>query len=610
MIRRISSATRVALMACALALAAQVASAQSASNEHSSNASGIRTLRVAFPVAETGFDPQATSDLYSDHVQRAIFETLYGFDYLARPYRRIPRTAAELPRIEDGGRSWTIRVRPGIYFADDAAFGGKRRELIAADYVYSWKRLLDPKLRSPFSWYLQGKIVGADAIIERARASGKFDYDAAMEGLYAPDRYTIRIRLLEPDYILFGYLCSSPMSAVAREVIERYGDDNGWTMDHPVGTGAFMLKSWRRGQQIVLEANPNFRDERFPRATDDADRARFSIVEGRKLPLVDRVEISIMEEANPRLLAFDARALDYVNLPPELADHALDGQGTLKRDYAARGVALARLTQPSLQYAYFNMQDPVVGGYTNDRIALRRALALAFNNEELIRVVYQGQAMPATQLIPPNVPGHDDALDVATKYDPAAARSLLDKFGYVDRNGDGWRDLPDGRPLSLVMASTPTTRDREIDEIWQKNMKAIGIRVEFMKQKWPDLLKMGKAGQLQLWRIGWINAYAEGDAFAQLLYGKNIGQTNYARFDLPAYDALYRQSRTLPDGLERNRLYRAMSELVAAYNPWLLHVYTVETTLTQPWVRGYKKHAYWEHPWLYIGVDSAKLAAR
>ncbi len=610
MIRRVSSATRIALIACALALAAQVATAQGASNQHSSNASGIKTLRIAFPVAETGFDPQATSDLYSDHVQRAIFEPLYGFDYLARPYKRIPRTAAELPRIEDDGRTWTIRVRPGIYFADDTAFGGKRRELTGADYVYSWKRLLDPKVRSPFSWYLQGKIVGADTIIDRARASGKFDYDAPMEGLYAPDRYTIRIRLREPDYILFGYLCSSPMSAVAREVIERYGDDNGWTMDHPVGTGAFMLKAWRRGQQIVLEANPNFREERFPRSTDDADRARFSNVEGRKLPLVDRVEISIMEEANPRLLAFDARALDYVNLPPELADHVLDGQGTLKRDYAVRGVALARLTQPSLQYAYFNMQDPVVGGYTNDRIALRRALALAFNNEELIRVVYQGQAMPATQLIPPNVPGHDDALDVATKYDPAAARSLLDKFGYVDRNGDGWRDLPDGRPLSLVMASTPTTRDREIDEIWQKNLKAIGIRVEFLKQKWPDLLKMGKAGQLQLWRIGWINAYAEGDAFAQLLYGKNIGQTNYARFDLPAYDALYRQSRMLPDGPERNRLYRAMSELVAAYNPWLLHVYTVETTLTQPWVRGYKKHAYWEHPWLYIGVDSAKLAAR
>jgi ABC-type transport system substrate-binding protein len=160
------------------------------------------------------------------------------------------------------------------------------------------------------------------------------------------------------------------------------------------------------------------------------------------------------------------------------------------------------------------------------------------------------------------------------------------------------------------MASTPSTRDREIDEIWQKNLKAIGVRIEFVKQKFPDLLKMGKAGQLQFWRVGWINAYAEGDAFVQLLYGGNIGQTNYARFDLPAYDELYRRSRTLPDGTERNGLYRRMSELVAAYNPWALNVYPIENTLVQPWVRGYKKHAYWEHPWQYVGVDTAQLATR
>ena len=589
----------VVCVAIALPVAAQTATAPAP-----------RTLHVAFPVAETGFDPQATSDLYSDHVQRAIFETLYGFDYLARPYKRVPRTAAALPQIEDGGRTWTIRVRPGIYFADDPAFNGKRRELTAADYIYSWKRLLDPRVRSPFSWYLQGKVVGADKVIDAARVSGKLDYDAPIEGLAAIDRYTIRIRLNEPDYILFGYLCSSPMAAVAREVIERYGDANGWTMDHPVGTGAFVLKSWRRGQQIVLEANPSFRDEKFPEATDAADRTRFAGLQGKKLPLVDRVDIAIMEEANPRMLAFESRALDYFNLPPELSDRALDSANQLKSDYKARGVMIDRLTQPALQYAYFNMQDPVVGGYTNDKVALRRALVMGFNNDELVRVVYQGQAMPATQPIPPNVPGHDDSLNVAVPFDPAGAKALLDKFGYVDRNGDGWRDMPDGKPLTLTMASTPTTRDREIDEIWQKNLKAIGIRVEFIKQKWPDLLKMGKAGQLQFWRIGWINAYAEGDAFAQLLYGKNIGQTNYSRFDLPAYDALYQQSRMLPDGAERNKLYRRMSELVAAYNPWALHVYTVETTLLQPWVRGYKKHAYWEHPWLYIGVDTAQLAAR
>jgi oligopeptide transport system substrate-binding protein len=588
------------------AVAPRIANAQGRAN--GSNPL-VRTLHVAFPVAETGFDPQATSDLYSDHVQRAIFETLYAFDYLARPYLRVPRTAAALPQIADGGRTWTFHVRSGIHFADDAVFNGRKRELTAADYVYSWKRLLDPRVRSPFSWYLQGKIVGADAVIDAAKG-GKLDYDAPIDGLRAIDRYTIRVKLKDPDYILFGYLCSSPMAAVAREVVERYGDTNGWTMDHPVGTGPFMLKSWRRAQQIVLDANPNFRDERFPEPSDAADRATFADVAGKRLPLVDRVEVAIMEESNPRLLAFDSRALDYVDLPSELTDHALDASDHLKPAYAARGVTLQRLTQPAVQYAYFNMQDAVVGGYTNEKVALRRAVVMAFNTAELIKVVYQGQALPATQPIPPNVPGHDDSLNVAAPYDPAGARALLDKFGYVDRNGDGWRDLPDGKPLSLVMASMPTTRDREIDEIWQRNLKAVGIRVEFMKQKWPDLLKMGKAGHLQFWRVGWINAYAEGDAFAQLLYGGNIGQTNYSRFDLPAYDALYRQSRTIPDGPERNRLYRKMAELVAAYNPWVLHVYTIENTLVQPWVRGYRKHAYWSHPWEFIGIDTARLAAR
>ena len=569
-----------------------------------------KTLRIAFPVAETGFDPQATSDLYSDHVQRAIFETLYGFDYLARPYKRVPRIAAALPKIENGGRTWTIPVRRGIHFADDPAFGGKKRELTAADYVYSWKRLLDPRVRSPFAWYVQGKIVGAGPVVDAAKKSGKFDYDAPIEGLAALDRYTIRVQLEEPDYILFGYLCASAMAAVAREVVERYGDGNGWVMDHPVGTGAFMLKSWRRGQQIVLEANPGFRDERFPQPTYPEDRAQFAALAGKRLPLVDRVEIAIMEESNPRLLAFDSNALDYVNLPAELTDHALDASNRLRPAYASRGVTLQRLTQPAMQYAYFNMQDPVVGGYDNPKIALRRAIAMAFDTPELVKVVYEGQAIAATQPIPPDVPGHDDSLNVAAPYDPAAAKALLDKFGYVDRDGDGFREQPDGKPLSLVMASTPTTRDREIDEIWQRNLKAVGIRVDFMKQKWPDLLKMGKAGQLQFWRIGWINAYAEGDAFMQLLYGGNIGQTNYSRFDLPAYDALYRKSRTLPDGPERIAVYRKMSELVGAYAPWVLHVYTIEDTLVQPWVRGYRKNAYWEHPWQYIGIDSPRLAAK
>jgi len=569
-----------------------------------------KLLRVAFPVAETGFDPQASSDLYSDSVQRAIFEPPYGFDYLARPYRRIPRTAASMPEISDNGRTWVIHLKPGIHFADDPVFKGAPRELVAADYVYAWKRLLDPRMRSPFAWYLQGKIVGADAVVEQAKRTNRFDYDAPISGLRTLDKYTLRLELKEPDYILMGYLCSSPMAAVAREVVEAYGDPaTGWVMSNPVGTGPYRLKSWRRGQQIVLEANPGYRRETYPAPQDPADEALVAAMKGRTIPLIGRIEISIMEESNPRLLAFDRNALDYLELPSDLVDRVLDASGKLRPAYASRGVRSQRVTQPSLRYAYFNMEDPVVGGYDKQHIALRRAIVMAVNMPELVRIVYQGQAIAATQPVPPGMPGHDDGVDVSAPFDPAAAAALLDKFGYVDRNGDGWRDQPDGKPLVLRMGSATSGRDREIDELWQRSLKTVGIRIEFLKQKWPDLLKMGKAGQLQMWGVGWINAYGEGDAFAQLLYGDNIGQTNFSRFKLADYDAAYRKSRTLPDGPERDRLYRRMAELVAAYNPWWLGTYSVETTLLQPWVRGYKKHAYWEHPWQYLDVDVAKQSA-
>jgi oligopeptide transport system substrate-binding protein len=563
-----------------------------------------KVLHVAFPVAETGFDPQATSDLYSDTVQRAIFEPPYGFDYLARPYKRVPRTASAMPEITDGGRVWVIHIKPGLYFADDPAFKGKKRELTAADYVYSWKRLLDPRMRSPFAWYLQGKIVGADAVVDAARKTNRFDYDAPIPGLRALDRYTIRLELKEPDYILMGYLCSSPMAAVAREVVEAYGDASGWVMANPVGTGPYRLKSWRRGVQIVLEANPNFRVEKFPDKGDAGDDRIIGEMKGKTLPQIGRIEISIIEESNPRLLAFDSNALDFVNVPSDLADRVLEPSGKLRPEYAARGVRVERLTQPSLRWTYFNMEDPVVGGYAKDRIALRRAIAMAFNVPDLVRVIYQGQAEPATQLVPPGMPGYDPKLDVSVHFDLAGAKALLDKFGYVDRDGDGWRDRPDGKPLVLSMGSATSGRDRDLDEIWARSMKALGVRIEFVKQKWPDLLKMGKAGQLQMWNLGWINAYAEGDAFVQLLFSDNIGQTNYSRFHLAEYDALYRKSRTLPDGPERNRLYRRMSEIEAAYTPWVLNVFTVESTLVQPWLKGYKKHAYWEHAWEYLDTKT------
>ena len=137
-------------------------------------------------------------------------------------------------------------------------------------------------------------------------------------------------------------------------------------------------------------------------------------------------------------------------------------------------------------------------------------------------------------------------------------------------------------------------------------MSALGIRIDFIKQKWPDLLKMGRAGKLQMWPVGWINTYGEGDAFIQLLYSKNIGQSNYSRFALPEYDELYRKSKRVPDGAERNALYPQDGRAHRRVQPWDLGVYRIENTLVRPWVMGYKKHVIVEHAWKYLDVDPVR----
>ncbi len=568
-----------------------------------------KTLRVVFPIAETGFDPQATSDLYSGHVQRGIFEPLFAYDYLARPYQLVPLTAAALPEISPDGRTWTIRIKQGVRFADDPAFKGDQRELTAHDFVFAWKRLLDPRVRSPYLWYLDGKLAGADAVLAKAKETGKLDYDAPIEGLRAIDRHTIQLKLVEPDYVLMSYMAHAAMSAVAREVVVAYGDASGWVMANPVGTGPFRLKEWRRGQKIILEANPLYREERFPATGETGDAAMIARMKGKRLPQVGRIDISIIEESNPQLLAFNSRELDYANVPGDLIPNVLDAAGKLKPYYADQGVRHARLTQPALAYMYFNMEDLVVGGYTPDKVALRRAIIMGFNVRELIDVWYQGQAIEATQPIPPVVSGHVDGVKHAVPYDPALAAQLLDRFGYKDRDGDGFRELPDGRPLALSMGSATSGRDRSRDELWKKNLAKIGVRVDFVVQKWPDLLKMGRAGKLQMWPVGWITQYNEGDAFMQLLYSKNIGQSNYSRFALPEYDALYKQTKKIPAGPERTALYRKMNDLVNAQNPWDLGVWRIENTLVRPWVDGYKKHAFHEHAWKFYDLDVAKQRA-
>ena len=571
-------------------------------------ADAAKVLRVAIPVAETGFDPQAAGDAYSNYIDRVIFDALYKYDYLARPFKLVPNTAATLPDISPDRLTWTIKVRPGIYFIDDPAFNGRRRELTAADYAYSIKRTLDPAMRSNSLNVFEGRFVGADAVVARARQTGKFDYDTPIEGLRALDRYTLRLQLNFPDAELLSNLTTSGSAAVAREIVEAYGDANGWTMSNPVGTGPYRLKEWRRGQRIVLEANPGFREEYYP-AASLADRALAQKLAGKRIPLIGRIEVSVIEEANPRLLSFEQDLQDYLLVPPDLASNVLDPGNKLNGRLAQKGIRLERDVQPAITGLAFNMEDPIVGGYDNARIALRRAIAMSYDAEEDARVIRHGQARRATQFLPPNVTGHNAETDKYIRRDVAGAKALLDKFGYIDRDGDGMREAPDGRLLTLRFSSPPDTLARQQDELLQRNLTAVGLRVEFSKQKWPDQLKAARLGQLQMWQAANISVTSEGFGFLGLLYGENAGFSNLTRFKLPEYDSLYVRARALPEGTERDRLIQRMTELIGIYVPWAVTIYRYENVLVQPWVLGYKYNPIQQHPWQYLDIDTARRTA-
>jgi ABC-type transport system substrate-binding protein len=273
-----------------------------------SAASGARkVLRVAFPAAETSFDPpQTNSDLYSATVIAQILEAPLGYDYLARPPRLLPVTAQSLPEVSDDGRTFTLRIRPGIYFADDAAFKGKRRELVAQDYVYAIKRYYDPQYNSGDLYSFEMvKPPGLAELRDKAlKNRTPFEYDTEVEGVRALDRYTLRIHLGVPDP-RFVYRLADPsgMGAVAREVVEHYGKEIG---AHPVGTGAFRLKSWTRGSRIELERSPHWRGTVYEGRPADEPLAQeiAGALQGRALPLVDEVRIDILEEDQPRWLSF------------------------------------------------------------------------------------------------------------------------------------------------------------------------------------------------------------------------------------------------------------------------------------------------------------------
>jgi ABC-type transport system substrate-binding protein len=560
-----------------------------------------KVLRTPFTAADAGFDGALTSNAYSGSVNEAIFERLLTYDYMARPAKLVPGTAEAMPEISNGGKTFIFHLRKGIYFTPDQAFKGKRRELIAGDYAYTFKRVLDPQNRSPINSFLAGKIVGLDELAAQAKKTGRFDYDAPVSGLQTPDRYTLRIELNAPDYnFLYVMAFPSGLGAVAREIIEAYGQHTG---EHPVGTGAYMLQQYIPGSKIILVANPYYRGFVWDfKASDEAGDAQIvRAMQGKKMPQIGRVEISIIQEEQSRWLAFADKQIDLDFLPQLAAPKVMNGD-KLKPEYAQQGIHLYRALEPGITYTIFDMTDPVVGGYGKEKIALRRAIAMAYNTQEEISLIRNGQAIQSEMLIPPGVAGFDPHYRSSIGYDPVLANKLLDYLGYK-RGADGYRTMPDGKPLVLQMHREAEVIDTEMAELWKRDLDRIGIRAEYPVSSFQDNVKAGQECKLMMWESAWLADYPDGENFLQLLYGPNAHQGNIACYQSAAFDALYKEAMALPPSPERTHVYAQMNRQMEADTPWLVGVTRIRNWVSQPWVMGFKKNPILNAEWQYMDVE-------
>jgi ABC-type transport system substrate-binding protein len=573
---------------------------------------GRKVFRYAFNSAETGFDPAQLSDLYSRIIARNIFDAPLTYDYLARPAKLRPNVAVALPEVTDDYRTYTFRLKPGIHFQDDPAFKGRKRELVAADFVYAWKRIYDPRWKSPtYSALAASEVLGTEELRRQAQATGRFDYDREIDGLRALDRYTFQVRLAKSDpRFVYNFTDASVLGATAREVVEFYGDN---IMAHPVGTGPYRLAEWRRSSLIALEKNPGYRDDFYdaePPADDARSQKILATMKGRRLPLVDRVEVSIIEESQPRWLAFLNRQHDMLEgIPPEFAQIAIPN-GKLAPNLERQGVQMDRIPLVDIVVTYFNLEHPVVGGYTPEKVALRRALSLAYDQGREIRLIRKNQMIPAYSPVPPLTFGYDPEFrSEAPVFDLPRARALLDIYGYLDRDGDGWRENPDGSPLELDYASQADSLSRQYNELWQKTADALGVKMKFTMGQWPEQLKASRNGKLMMWGVAWSASVPDGETFLGLAYTPYAPAQNPSRFSMKAFDALFDAQRALPDGPERLAIMQEMKKYFVAYVPYKLHGHRIRTDLTQPWVIGYRRHPFMRDFFKYIDIDLAAHAA-
>ncbi|MBX7232392.1 MAG: hypothetical protein K1X29_09935 [Bdellovibrionales bacterium] len=553
------------------------------------NKDAENTLNIVATSNIKTLDPIEASDVYSSGAVAQVYEGLLHYHFLKRPLQLEPLLAAQMPKVSKDGLTHTFTLRQGIKFQDDSAFPeGKGRELTASDFIYSWKRLADPNNKSEGFWVFDNKILGLNEWREQV-SKGKATYETPIEGLQAPDRYTLIIKLKKPFYQLHYVLTMSYTSVVAKEVVERYGKE---FLNHPVGTGPFKFESWTRNNQLVLTRNKDWSLHTYPTEGEASDKAQNYLEDaGKKIPFVDKVVIQEIIEDQPRWLNFMKGNLDYTSIPKDNFDSAVQNGKTTK-ELNDKGIHLQINREPDVTYTAFNMNDPILGKNEN----LRKAMSLAYDTDTSIKKFYNGRAITAQSPIPPEVDAYDPNYKNPYKeYNLSKAKEFMVKAGY-----------PEGKGLAPIEFSSPnSTTNRQTAEFFKQNMEKIGVKINIVTSSWPQFTTKITEKKAQLWGIAWLADYPDAENFLQLLYGPNGSPgPNGANYKNKEFDELYEQASHLLPGVERDKIYQKMRDIFTKELPWIPGVHRLSYSTYHNWLKNFKFHSVINDNLKYFRIDT------
>jgi ABC-type transport system substrate-binding protein len=527
---------------------------------------GLKVLEYGAVAVAGSSDPNDYASMYDLDLGSLVYDTLYEYDYLARPYKLIPAMAEGMPKVTDGGKTYTIKLKKGIEYIDDACFketNGKGREAVAGDFVYNLYRKADSMSKSQNWWLISGQIAGLDAL--REKYNGKpFDYSETIDDLKAVDDHTIRFTLKKPFPQIMWVLAMAGMTLYPKECVDHYGEDFD---NHPVGTGPFRLVEWQKNAKYTLVRNEKYRKDLYPSEGSAEDKAAGRLADaGKQLPFADKVIVHEFSQSQPYWLQFRAGKSAWGRVPGEFTEEVFeiksrDGNKKIWEKDEKNNRVLADsygkkynyYPLPLLDFIYraFNYEDEVVGGEKGKK--LRQAIMLAHDLNEENDLFYNGLNKVYAGIIPPGVGGFDD--NVKNPYhgpDLEKAKKLLAEAGYP-----GGKGLPE-----LQLCGGNNARTMEQAAAFIRNVKRIGVKIRYEAMRFAELSAKLKQKRCQMMGLAWGGDWPDAQNFIQLAYGPNKSPgSNNANYDNPKLNKIYEKASVMPDSPERNALYQQMNQI-------------------------------------------------